>query len=1104
MRRNIRVMRQLVITLLSACLVILPMSAHALGFGNIRIKSSLNESLDAEIELLSATTSDLKGLKIKLASREAFLRAGIERPGHLSQLKFAIKRRSNGRAYLKITTKQSVREPFLDFLLEMNWKNGRMLREYTVLLDPPDRLQQQPTLVESPQTESPVVVAEQEQQETSTPFVEPEPVVVEEAQAEPEPAIVEEPVAADEPFVAESIAATEVEDEPVPLAESVPEQELQLAEEAVVAEEVLIAKADELLAPVAEESADEAYADPFAGEKFPRIPIKADKRLRQAEETELAAIEEPAQPEAVEETPLAEEPLLADEPLKEESIQAEQAPLAEEPVASEELTELAEEPTRDAVDSVTTKRNDKLWNIAETMRPDETVSIYQVMMALLQSNPEAFTEGNVHRLKVGKVLRIDDPSLLIAMSQSQAAQEYIVQTQDWEDYRQQFAATSSTPMQAEMAGDVDSFTTEVLPEEVPAETSGELVLAAPEGDNQTAGSTGDQEATVNNEVMILREEIRQALVEAEAEGSKNVILNEKLRDLESQLQDLQRSVTVQDDELATLQKQLSDLNKKNIEAEQAEVVTAHTEIPDVAATPESTASDTAVISEAELLAQSQQQESAEQTMAETAPLEQPEPVVEEPAVDTGPGMMDKTFGVLDSIKQTLSGIVSSLPVSPLILAIGAGVIVVLLLLMLLLVQRRRQAANFQESILSGIPSHEIMASEEASLETNLSGESSFLSDFAISGASALQGDDGDVDPLTEADVFMAYGRYEAAEERILEAIKKDPDRQELRIKLLELYNTTKNKTAFESAAEELYTNLGNDASNPLWQKVVAMGAILAADNPLFSDIHVGEDVTRIRNTEDVTRIRNQPQADSEDILDLGFEDEASTGEPAVDDLGLDLDFASDNEPSGALDFDFDTGDEDTAQVEETGGLDLKLDSEDSMQIDTSSLDFEIPTEETAVTEVALDVGLPEDETAKVNLDDGLDFDMSEIESDVSDLDLQLDDNNESSMGLTLDMDVDTAAVKAEVGQKEEGLTMEMSQPTFNEMEMPTMEAEVDATDIAELDTPSIMDEVGTKLDLAKAYIDMGDPDGARSILDEVLEEGSPPQQQEAQQLMQQI
>ena len=1108
MRTSFRVMmRQLAIMLLSACLVILPMSsAQALGFGNIRIKSALNEPLDAEIDLLSATAADLKGLKIRMASREAFLRAGIERPEHLAQLKFEIKRRSNDRAYLKISTKQSIREPFLDFLLEMNWKNGRMLREYTVLLDPPDRLQQQPTIVESPQTEVPAVVAEQEQQQTETPFVEPEPAVLEEARAEPEAAIIAEPAASSESIITDSIAAADVEEVPVPLVETVPDKDLQLAEEEpALTEQAFAGQTDEQAAVPVEETIDDGIVDPFAGEKFPRIPIKLDRQLRKAEEAELAALGvEPGEP-SIEQSPLAEESIATAEPI---TGDAEPAPLAEQTVAGEELVELAEEPTRDAVDSVTTKRNDKLWNIARSMQPDESVSIYQVMMALLQSNPEAFIEGNVHRLKVGKVLRIDDPSMLSAMSKSQAAQEYIVHTQAWENYRQQIAGTRDTPMQAEMAGDIEAPVTEVLPEETPADVSGELVLAAPEGDNQNSGATASQDASVNNEVVILREEICQALTEAEAEGNKNIILNEKLRDLESQLQDLQRSVTVQDDELATLQKQLSDLNKKNIEAEQADVVAPapHMEIPEVASTPESTTAegsgDPAVMSEAELLAQSQQTSPADQVGTETTAPEQAAPAVEPPA-DTGPGTVENVMGVFDKIKRSLSGIVSSLPVSPLILAIGGGVIVVLLLLMLLLVQRRRQAANFQESILSGIPSHEIMGSEEASLETNLSGESSFLSDFAISGASALQGDDGDVDPLTEADVFMAYGRYEAAEERILEAIKNDPDRKELRIKLLELYNTTKNKSAFEAAAADMYANLGNDNTNPLWQKVVVMGSILAPENPLFNEV-AGDDVTRIRNKPDTVA----SSADSQDS--------------AVEDLGLDLDFAMEgesDEPSTALDFDFDAVGEETAQVAQSDEFDLKLDADGSLQFDTSGLDFELPTDETAEvdssgieldtsidetaqTEVAIDLDTnpATDDTAQFSLDDSLDLDMSGIENDATAMDINLDDNNESSMGLTLDMEVETAVAS----QKEDGLTMEMSQPTFGEIEMPTVEAEVDATDMSDLDSPSMMDEVGTKLDLAKAYIDMGDPDGARSILDEVLEEGTPPQQQEAQALMQQI
>ncbi|MDH5446428.1 MAG: hypothetical protein OEY52_12815 [Gammaproteobacteria bacterium] len=1103
MRIENRVIRRLAVTLLSACLVILPMSAHALGFGNIRIKSALNEPLDAEIELLSATRSDLKGLKIQLASREAFLRAGIERPGHLSQLQFSLKTRSNGRAYLKITTKDSIREPFLDFLLEMNWKNGRMLREYTVLLDPPDRMRQQPTLVESPQTESPVEVAKQEtvsEQEQESPFVEQEQAqVIADVPAETSPeaeALIEDPVTTD------SIAVAEIEAEPVPLAESVPENEL------AAPIEDSIASTDDIQAEEAVE-ADVPEPDPFAGEKFPRIPIKADKRLRKAEEAELAALN-------VE--PIAEDSLASESAAPIVEPQPEEEPLAHEPQpeAVMEDTMMAESVGRDAVDSVTTKHNDKLWNIADSMRPDESISIYQVMMALLQSNPDAFVAGNVHRLKVGKVLRIEDPTMLSTMSKSQAAQEYIAQTQAWEDYRSQFASADVTPVQAES---ISEFGTDSVSSTEPAstgDTSGELVLAAPEGDNQTAGSTGDQQATVNNEVVILREEIRQALNEAEAEGNKNIILNERLRDLESQLQDLQRSITVQDDELATLQKQLSDVNQRNIEAEQAELVKQaeqqeqagqepeYSEIPGVVVNEPQ--ADQEVLSEAEMLAKAEQESAAPETA-----------VSEQQGKDQKPGF-------LENIRNTLANLASNLPVSPMILAIGGGVIVVLLLLMLLLMQRRRQAANFQESILSGIPSHEIMASEEASMETNLSGESSFLSDFAISGASALQGDDGDVDPLTEADVFMAYGRYEAAEERIQEAIKKDPQRQELRIKLLELYNTTKNKPAFEAAAQEMYDNIGKDASNPMWQKALVMGSMLAPENPLFSG--AGEDATRIREIEDVTRIKNMPGEDeNNDILDLGMDDlpADSRQEAGLDDIGLDLDFTADSsdEPSQALDFDFDASEE-TAQVEAPMDLDFNLDDSDkSSQIDVSGLDFELPTNNTAEVDLS-DLDLPMDETAETELainieeeqamdaldkdtaqfsmEDSLGLDLNTPEESLADLNLNFDDSNESSLGLTLDMDIETAVAN----QTNDGLTMEIAQPTETQIDMPTVEAEVDATDMADLDAPSMMDEVGTKLDLAKAYIDMGDPDGAKSILDEVMEEGSAPQQEEAKELLQQI
>ena len=142
MQQWVRISAKVAAGFLSAWFLLLPVTVNALGFGNIKMNSGLNEPLNAEIELLSATPDDIKGLEVKLASREAFLRAGVDRSILLSQIKFDIVKRG-GKYFVTLSTQQSVREPFLNFLLELNWKNGRMLREYTVLLDPADRVQRQ-------------------------------------------------------------------------------------------------------------------------------------------------------------------------------------------------------------------------------------------------------------------------------------------------------------------------------------------------------------------------------------------------------------------------------------------------------------------------------------------------------------------------------------------------------------------------------------------------------------------------------------------------------------------------------------------------------------------------------------------------------------------------------------------------------------------------------------------------------------------------------------------------------------------------------------------------------------------------------------------------
>ena len=112
-------------------------NAVALGLGEIELKSSLNQPLNAEVELLSASDAELDELRVSIGSPEAFANAGIDRPLFLRKLKFDVMRNAEGNPVVRVTSRDVVREPFLDFLLELSWSKGRLLREYTVLVDPP-------------------------------------------------------------------------------------------------------------------------------------------------------------------------------------------------------------------------------------------------------------------------------------------------------------------------------------------------------------------------------------------------------------------------------------------------------------------------------------------------------------------------------------------------------------------------------------------------------------------------------------------------------------------------------------------------------------------------------------------------------------------------------------------------------------------------------------------------------------------------------------------------------------------------------------------------------------------------------------------------------
>ena len=129
--------------LVAAGLIAVPLMANAAGLGKLSVTSALGQPLAAEIELFAADKAELDSLSATLASDQAFRDARVEFAPVLSSLRFSVEKKPDGKAVLKVTSSRPVNDPFIDMLVELNWASGRLVREYTMLLDPPGMAVQQ-------------------------------------------------------------------------------------------------------------------------------------------------------------------------------------------------------------------------------------------------------------------------------------------------------------------------------------------------------------------------------------------------------------------------------------------------------------------------------------------------------------------------------------------------------------------------------------------------------------------------------------------------------------------------------------------------------------------------------------------------------------------------------------------------------------------------------------------------------------------------------------------------------------------------------------------------------------------------------------------------
>ena len=982
-------MRKFIIAFVfGACL--LPDAALTLGLGEIEVNSALNQKLDAEIALLSATPEDAEQLIVKLAPAAEFSRAGIDRPFLLNSLRFSTLEK-NGELFIKVTTAKPVREPYLNFLLEIDWPKGHLLREYTILLDPPVYMGAEDTTAS---------VRPAAMQPSSRPA----------ARADEPSQGGYRPAAAPAPAASPPAAPAQLAPRPAAAASSAPMN----------------------------------------------LPAPAGSRRVQA--------------------------------------------------------------------------GDTAWSLAKAMRPDASISTEQMLIAMLRSNPEVFINNNVNGLKRGYILRAPDYDDIAAIDRDQAAALVREQNALWREYQQ--ALAGGTPASALEAG--NAAVTE--PAAVPAGSEARLNIVSA-GSGEGAGGSKDP---TQMSLAELRRELALASEQLETERVEKEALNARVQALQAEVEKMKALLTIEDQAMAEMQAAAES------GAAPAEAPTAtEASQPEVAdATPEAEPVTDSVAEtdrgeaggepeQAAPLAEDESPVFVDEQPGETA-MEAESPAEQAPLA--GDDIMDTMPS--DFVTPQKPDPLAQLLANPLLLGgIGGGVLIIILLIVFL-IKRRKAAAEeatpavaplpvedelekvadmVEDEAVSDVVSDETveasMAEAEAEAEADdFDTESTMIlstEDTVVTQADELadEAEEERDDVIAEADVYLAYGIYQQAEELLQNAISEHPDRDAYRVKLAETHYASKNADAFVDVARELKEKSGTDSKG--WAKVVAMGKDLCPDNDLFtaSDMVDGVDLGELapKVPEMDFDLEGEAGGEAEEAPDLDFSlDDAPLDLPdagAEDTAILEADEAA-GADSAEEELEFDLSEAEAVPAD----LDNKEEDEFSLDIDAAELDLDVKDEAASGAEDEIDFTAEFADSGEDGKDDtGADAGEDELEVDIS---AELDETiitEAVDTGEELDMALDsTEAAPAADDDLDLELGLETAE-SESETEAPT-ETEDEALELDEgvLGDLDDVDEVATKLDLARAYLDMGDSEGTRSILDEVMAEGNDEQKKEAQELLDQL
>jgi pilus assembly protein FimV len=711
----------------------------------------------------------------------------------------------------------------------------------------------------------------------------------------------------------------------------------------------------------------------------------------------------------------------------------------------------------------TTTPRDTLWEIAAKARNGG--SIQQTMLAIQALNPDAFIDGNINRLKTGQVLRLPDQAQSTSVPQPKAIAEVAAQNTAWRQGRRYVAKPGSGQQQLDA-------TRRARAEGAPAQTATDKLslVSAESGKARGKGTAGDAKA-LNNKLAVTKESL-------DTTRRDNAELKSRISDLQSQMDKLQRLIELKNNQLAKLQAEGATDTPAAATAATAPAMTAEL-APAPAATPAQVAPATPAAA------------AAPQTLA--APDEQPiEPT---PVAANG-----KQF--------------NDLLTNPWLLGLAGGGAVVVLLLLLLLARRRKaqQEAEKHLRMARALAEEQPFSSDLDLPESSFEGlevpppsvklataptpapapaPAPVITPVVVTPPIAAPlvapAADRSDDVLGKAQSHIAAGRLNQAAALLEEGIKQEPQRSDLRLKLMEVYGQQGDRDAFVTQERQLVANGDNFAQVEKLKSrfpamaLVAVGGIAAAAVAAELDAQYVKDL-----------LQDEPQAPAavEDDFDSAFDlslDDLENITPAV------VTPAPEPETTTLADLeDFPLDDDLSFESVLQQQTEIKESLDDLSDFD---LDMDLGAEPSAAM-------LAEDDFL-LDLDEGV-KDLPAVEPAVEKPvapELALDD-----LELPADFDLSLADEMAapdafaaeldDVNAELESLSGSIAEPTFT-----AQDALASAGEEPEFDFLSGTDEVATKLDLAQAYIDMGDSDGARDILNEVVIEGDEGQKSEAKEML---